>query len=151
MQALYFSYGSNLSLSRMRDRVASAVAVGRARLPGHRLTTDKRGRDGSGKANLRQDPAAAVWGVVYRFLAEHWPALDACERGYARVEVEVALESGERLRVETYVSSLLAPDPVPLAWYKRLILDGAREHGLPAAYLEMLEALPARSDPSRPG
>jgi hypothetical protein len=151
VQALYFSYGSNLALARMQERVPSAVALSRARLPGHRLTTDKRGRDGSGKANLRPDPAAAVWGVVYRFLAAHWPALDACEPGYRRVAVEVLLESGEGLGVQTYVSSLRAPDPVPLAWYKRLIVDGAREHRLPAAYLAMLEALPVRPDPAHRG
>jgi hypothetical protein len=34
MQALSFAYGSNLCVGRLRGRVPSAVAVGRARLPG---------------------------------------------------------------------------------------------------------------------
>ncbi len=53
MQALYFAYGSNLRASHLRGRVPTAACVGRARLPGRRLTTGKLGRDGSGKA----DPA----------------------------------------------------------------------------------------------
>ena len=34
------------------------------------------------------------------------------------------------------------------AWYKRLMLAGAREHGLPREWLALLEALPERHDPA---
>jgi len=148
MQALYFAYGSNLCASRLRGRVPSAVAAGRARLPGRRLTTDKLGRDGSGKANLREDAAATVWGVIYEIHSTHWAELDACERGYSRVSLEVVTETGERLLAQTYASETLTADPVPYAWYKRLIIEGAREHGLPADYVAMLEAWPAKPDPA---
>jgi hypothetical protein len=94
MQTLYFAYGSNLCASRLRGRVPSAVAVGRARLPGRRLVTDKLGRDGSGKANLREDAAATVWGVIYEIHSAHWAELDACERGYSRVSLGVVAEAG---------------------------------------------------------
>jgi gamma-glutamylcyclotransferase (GGCT)/AIG2-like uncharacterized protein YtfP len=147
MQTLYFAYGSNLCSGRMRTRVAGAVTRGRARLPGRRLTTDKLGRDGSGKANLRADASAAVWGVLYAIDSAYWPALDACERGYARVGVAVELDDGETLRAETYVSEAFTDDPVPRASYKRLIVEGAREHGLPADYIATLEALPEKPDP----
>ena len=150
MQALYFAYGSNLCASRLRRRVASAVVVGRARLPGRRLVTDKLGRDGSGKANLREDAAATVWGVIYEIHSSHWAELDACELGYSRVSLEVVTEAGERLLAQTYVSETLTADPVPYAWYKRLVIEGAREHGLPADYVAMLEAWPERPDPAGP-
>jgi len=148
MQALYFAYGSNLCASRLCGRVPSAACVGRARLPGRRLVTDKLGRDGSGKANLREDGAATVWGVLYEIHSTHWAELDACESGYSRVSLEVVTEAGGRLLAQTYVSEMLTADPVPYAWYKRLVIEGARAHGLPANYVAMLEAWPEKPDPA---
>ena len=48
------------------------------------------------------------------------------------------------------LSETLTADPVPYAWYKRLVIEGAREHGLPADYVAMLEAWPERPDPAGP-
>ena len=144
MQPLYFAYGSNLLSARLRERVPSCAVRGAARLSGWRLTTDKRGRDGTGKANLRRDPAAVVWGVVWAIDAAEWPQLDRFEGGYARIEVEVETPLGARLAVATYVSDRLTDVPVLDPAYKRAIVDGAREHGLPAAWIAGLEALPER-------
>jgi hypothetical protein len=143
MQALYFAYGSNLCSPRMRERVPSARARGVGRLDGRRLALDKPGRDGTAKANLRLAPGGCVWGVVWAFDAAHWPALDACERGYQRIQVVVSL-SGADTRVATYASELSTDDPVPSRAYKRFLVEGAREHGLPAHWVTLLEALPER-------
>lgn len=148
MEALYFAYGSNLSSSRMQARVSSAFARGPACLPGYRLTLDKRSRDGSGKANLRVAETSRVYGVLYRISAIHWAALDACEPGYRRIPVTVE-SRGQRCEVQTYLSRVLAPHPVAYDWYKRLIVEGAIEHDLPAGWRHRLEALPARRDPRR--
>ena len=142
MQALYIAYGSNLSSERMLQRVPSAQASGPLRLPGYQLTTDKAGRDGTGKANLRPAPGgAAVWGVGWRLDASEWPLLDACERGYARIRVD---PEGAPHSAQTYCSTQLSDDPVLAAEYKSFIVAGAREHGLPPDWIELLEALPAR-------
>jgi gamma-glutamylcyclotransferase len=147
---LYFAYGSNLCLGRMRERVASARVVGPARVAGYRLALDKRGADGSGKANLVPDAGAGVWGVVYAIAAGDWTRLDACEPGYARIEVE-ARTPQRPLAAWTYRARILTDDPVAFDWYKRLIVEGAREHGLPEEWLETLAGLPERSDPRSPG
>jgi gamma-glutamylcyclotransferase (GGCT)/AIG2-like uncharacterized protein YtfP len=146
--AIYFAYGSNLSPQRMLERVAGARGLGAARLAGRRLCFDKRGRDGTGKANLRDDPASSVWGALYSFEPEAWPQLDRCEPGYERIAVEVEW-NGERRAAQTYVSTLFTPDPVPLARYKRLVIEGARFHALPDDWIRWLEAQPERSE--RPG
>lgn len=143
MQALYFAYGSNLHSTRMRERVPSARARGAARLDGRRLALDKPGRDGTAKANLREEPEAHVWGVVWVLDAAHWPALDACEGGYERIEVTVSL-AGASTRAATYASQLVTDDPVPSRTYKRFLVEGAREHGLPPHWVALLEALPER-------
>jgi gamma-glutamylcyclotransferase (GGCT)/AIG2-like uncharacterized protein YtfP len=145
MHALYFAYGSNLSSPRMRERVPSARSRGVARLDGLRLALDKPGRDGTAKANLRPEPGGSVWGVVWALDPGHWPALDACERGYRRVEVAVSL-AGASTAVATYVSELRTDVPVPSRAYKRFLVDGAREHGLPAHWVALLEALPAHDE-----
>jgi len=141
MQALYFAYGSNLSRARMQQRVPSAEATGSARLPGYRLTTDKAGRDGTGKVNLRVAADAAVWGVVWRIDFAEWPLLDAFERGYERIHVQ---PEGTASPAQTYLSQQLTEDPVLAVDYKHFLVEGAREQRLPAAWIEELEALPAR-------
>jgi hypothetical protein len=132
----------------MRERVASTRSVGAARLAGWRLTLDKRGRDGSGKANIVRARAAEVWGAVYRIDDGDWRVLDRLEGGYERVALTVE-RAGDRLEVETYTSQLRTPDPVAFDWYRQLILDGAIEHGLPEAWIAALRALPVKRDPRR--
>lgn len=143
MATRYFAYGSNLKTARMCERAPSARPEGIARLLGYRLVWDKRGRDGTGKANLRADANAAVWGVVYRLEVAEWVFLDAHESGYDRLEVYIS-QRGERLRAHTYLSTLLTTEPVPAAWYQRLVVEGAREHGLPLEWIRSLDSWPAR-------
>jgi len=140
---LYFAYGSNLCSARLRGRVPSAEVRGVAFASGFTLRLDKRGADGSGKANLHRSHGGRVWGVVYALDAADWPLLDACEPGYARIGIAVSL--GDRqVAVQTYRSDHITASPVGASWYKQLILDGAREHGLPPEWCAALQALPAR-------
>jgi hypothetical protein len=142
--ARYFAYGSNMALSRMIARAPSARSEGAARLPGFRLACDKLGTDGSGKANLRPDAASEVWGVLYTVLPDDLAGLDRHEAGYERVRVEVCWR-GARVAADTYRSTRTTRDPVPFAWYKRLVVEGAREHRLPADWIRALEAWPERA------
>lgn len=151
MHAVYFAYGSNLLSSRMRERVPSAEPRGPARLADHRLTTDKRGRDGTGKANLRPGPGEWVWGVVWSLDPGDWERLDAIETGYRRVAVDVVGSGDECVRAETYISDRLTDDPVLDPAYKRCLVDGARAHGLPGDWVRRLEALPERGSGAEPG
>ena len=146
MGVLYFAYGSNLKSQRMRQRVPSVRSEAVAFLDHHRLVCNKRGRDGSAKANLVQAAGHRVWGVLYRIELAHLELLDDFERGYERVEVEVCQTSGSACRASTYRSDRITRDPIPFEWYRGLILEGAREHGLLEDYLSVLEALPARPD-----
>ncbi|MFP8881441.1 MAG: gamma-glutamylcyclotransferase family protein [Myxococcota bacterium] len=148
MRALYFAYGSNLKATRMRERVPSASPVSTALLHGWRLTLDKRATDGSGKANLSRKAGASLWGFVYRIEPAEWTDLDRFEPGYTRTDVEVLAADGRRLSAQTYIASVAVAELVAFDWYKALIVEGAREHGLPADYVTTLEALAARPDPN---
>jgi len=143
-RTLVFAYGSNMHPERMLSRVPGAVARGRARLAGHRLVLNKRGGDGSAKANLAPDAEGQVWGVVWELAAEAVVELDRHEGGYRRVLLRVEAD-GDELEVEAYLSERLTDDPLPFDWYLAHLVRGARAHGLPEAYVTWLESLPSRA------
>ena len=94
LHVLYFAYGSNLCLRRMRRRASSARRTAAATLPGYVLKWSKKGVDGSGKCTIaaaRRD-AIGVHGVLYRLSAEEKAQLDVVEglgTGYDEVSVTV--------------------------------------------------------------
>jgi gamma-glutamylcyclotransferase len=89
-------------------------------------------------------PGAFVWGVVFRMPEADLGRLDMIEGGYERTTVEVELDD-RALACATYASTLRIDDAVPFDWYKRHIVAGAVEHGLPADYIAFLRLLPQRS------
>lgn len=153
---IYFAYGSNMFTGWLRRRVASAQPVGLAALRGYELRFHKRSwKDGSGKCNvMRVDgDTARLFGVVFTMAAGDKAALDAAEglgRGYEERMVDVERD-GRRVEAFTYVAEASAIDStlLPFTWYKELVVAGAREHGLPSAYVEQLEAVTAVADPDR--
>jgi gamma-glutamylcyclotransferase len=145
---LYFAYGSNMSLARLRARIPEAQSLGAARLPGHGLRIDKLGRDRSAKANLVIAAGEEVWGVLYRMPHEGFARLDRHEGGYVRFEADVEDAAGALRRALSYRSERRADDPRPFAWYRAHMLAGAREHGLPEAWIQRLEAIAVRPDPA---
>lgn len=147
MRLLYFAYGSNLSSARLRARLEEVEVLGPAVLREHRLALDKRGHDGSAKANVVPHPGEEVWGVVYELAVAHADALDRFEGGYERVGVEVHHAERGPLDVVTYRSELRVEGWLPFAWYRAHLVEGAREHGLPPDWIARLEALPFREGP----
>lgn len=137
--ALYFAYGSNMASARIGARVPSARALGAARLAGFAWRCDKRGADGTAKANLARDPGAETWGVLYEIDGADFETLDRLEGGYERIAVEVE-RGGERVRAHSYVSEQRTVGAAPAGWYVAWMVVGAREHGLPDAWIASLEA-----------
>jgi len=148
---LYFAYGSNMSTDRLRARVPSAKPVDRGQLEGYQLLCNKQSVDGSGKANVGPCSSSVVWGVLFEIDPSGLPSLDRAEGGYERVLLPIRLTTGKKISAYVYVArqDRVMDDPVPYDWYKRLIVEGAQEHNLPAEYIETLKALPSRTDISR--
>lgn len=122
--------------------------MGRARLLNYRMVCNKLSKDGSGKGNVVFTPGEVVWGVLYEMDRQDLKELDRMERGYERVSLLVIVDGGEVITAETYVSTRLTTDPRPFESYKKRILEGAREHGLPEEYILSLELIPAKPDPT---
>lgn len=146
---IIFAYGSNMNEEWLRSRAPSAEVIGRARLPNKRMVCNKKGKDGSGKANLVDSPKDVVWGVLYEIDSAELERLDKAEGGYQRTTLQILTEQGNTIEAEVYISTKLTNDATPYNWYKDLILKGAREHQLPEDYLEYLEQFPSKDDPRK--
>lgn len=152
MRLLYFAYGSNLKQAHLRRRIGSFHVVGRGLLADHRLVFDKPGADGSAKANLRPAAGEEVWGVLYELGDDGFGRLDPFEGGYERIRVPVRRDDGSETWAWTYrfQSPAASADlPLPFDWYRDLLLEGGREHGLPEVHLHRIAALATSRDPRR--
>ena len=143
----YFAYGSNMSTARLRERAPSAKPLGTGRLVRHALRWHKRGRDGSGKCDAACTgcPGDEVWGVLFAIDCAEKPRLDAAEGlgiGYVEKDVQILTAAGG-VAARTYQAK---PNHVeaalrPFRWYWQHVLSGAREHGLPVAYVAAIEQI----------
>lgn len=140
----YFAYGSNMLRERLVARVSTAQAVAVGVVRDYRLDFAKVSVDGSGKGDMVASPGDEVWGVLYEFDAAQKVDLDKHEgRHYQPREVVVSTPSGEET-AWAYIAEPHRRDPskVPYDWYLALIIAGARQGGLPEAYIQALEATP---------
>ena len=140
----YFAYGSNMSGAIFVERRGMRpTATTWGWIDGYRLCFDLPVGPGErGVANVVPDAAARTCGVVYRITVEDAERLDHSEgvRGgfYRRIDVLVTTARDERVEAFTYHSSYGASGRKPSLRYMGLLLDGAREHGLPAGYVAFL-------------
>ena len=142
----YFAYGSNMSPAIFRGRRGIQPRDARcAVLHGYRLCFDiPIGPGERGVANLFVDGQARTHGVAYLLTPDDGERLDRSEgvpHIYHREHVEMALAGGGTVAGFTYRSTISVIGRKPSARYLGLLLDGARTHGLPAAYIRALEAL----------
>lgn len=144
---LYFAFGSNLHAPRMLGRVPSARFVAVARMADYTLAFRKRGKDGSGKCDVAPAEGNVVWGVVYCIEAADQPRLDAAEGPGYRVAPVTVTTGPETLAAFTYIArpAWYTREP-PHAWYRDLVVAGARDHGLPPDYVAAIAAVPAIAD-----
>jgi cation transport regulator ChaC len=132
--------------SRLKKRIPSAKPIGYARIDDWRVVFSKKGKDGSGKANLLSTPGGVTWGVLYEIDREDLNKLDKYESGYTRTTVQVQMTNTRALTAETYISRDLTDDLVAFDSYKQYVVLGAVEHHLPADYIQYLKKLPSKPD-----
>lgn len=147
---LYFAYGSNLMTARLVARCPSARKVGNAILAGHRLEWHKFGCDATGKCDVVESGCSTdiVHGVAWRIRRAERPALDFHEElgtGYTAETVRIHVHGRFRL-ARTYKAIPVDGTLLPLDWYKRFVLNGAREHGLPQHWVARLRNQPSMID-----
>jgi gamma-glutamylcyclotransferase len=147
---LYFAYGSNMFARRLAARTPSAVRITTAFIDGRRLTFDKVSTDGSGKCDIEAtgNLADRVYGVVFRIATAEERALDEAEgvgHGYRKDEITVMTIEGTA-EAMAYIATKKDPKRRPYDWYKAFVVQGAVENALPAAYIELIRAVPSQPD-----
>ena len=152
---LYFSYGSNMSSKRLKDRVPSACYVTIATLSKHELRFHKKSIDGSGKCDACETGVDnhKVIGVVFEIDEAEKPELDKKEglgNGYDEKTVNLIAQSGEHIKAITYFATNIDNTKKPYHWYKQHVISGAEEFKLPDEYIEIIRNTESITD-NKPG
>jgi cation transport regulator ChaC len=141
------AYGSNMSLSRIAQRVGKVKSIVKGNVEQFRLAFNKCAANGAETfANLiftGEEESCPV--VAYRLTEEQIEQLDIHEgvpQHYRRSTVWFTPEEGESILAETYLASMdkLIKDVIPGGKYLKHIYTGYKEHGLDHKYLDSILA-----------
>lgn len=147
MTTFYFAYGANMSRRVIAGRRGLSVVSGeRARLLEHRFTFGQRGFRyiEPAFATVVRAEHEVVHGVLWTLAGEDDLArLDRSESpGYDRIEADVEGERSGAVRAHVYRTRRPREGLVPSRRYRDLLVSGAREHELPAEWIERLAEHP---------
>jgi len=149
---IYFAYGGDLDAAQIATRCEAPELIGRAVLPGHRLSFHGRSPvwDG-GEATVVEDETAELHGVLYRISSSDFDRLDIWQGvrldgtgRYFHFPVDVVDETGHTVDALIYKRAVLGEPAPPSDAFLAHIVGGARARGLPDAYVATLAALPSR-------
>ncbi len=152
---LYFSYGSNMSSMRLKNRVESAEVISSGILENHKLVFHKKStKDGSGKCDafLTNSPNDKVHGVIYSIHKDDLKRLDSFEGlndGYKKENVDIIKANGEKVKAFTYLATRIDESLLPFRWYKYHVLHGAVENDLPPDYISFIDSFNSVADPDK--
>ena len=137
----YFAYGSNMSMSRLRERVPSAECLGCFTLKQHDLRFHKLSKDGSSKCDAfyTGDEGHLILGRLFEIQPSDKPALDRAEglgNGYDEKTVIVHAADGSPVEATTYFATAIDENLKPYSWYVNHVLVGAREMSFPDEYVQ---------------
>jgi hypothetical protein len=121
-----------------------------ARLDGWAIRVDLRGVPivEPAFASIAPEEASTVFGVVWWITQQEAERLDHFEaRTYDVIQVDVVASSSGPLRARAYRGRIPAPELRPSRRYLRLLVEGAREAGLPDDYVRALERVPVAHVP----
>lgn len=141
----YFSYGSNLSKDRFKQRTGSLPTTRTVFLTNYRFSFNVHA-DGQIYANIVPCEGSIVWGAIYWCSLANMEALDmyeGVERGfYRRIGVEVETATGERINAEAFIGGykFVGSEGMPSDDYLQTILTGAAKQDLPEAYIRFIAA-----------
>lgn len=150
---IYFAYGPDMNPARMVQRSPGHRSLGVARLENYwfsfpRFSPSER----SATISIVESPGSVVWGALYELPEEDVPILNHIHgfdpEGPPGINEHVAREVNvqrlghvQPLVASTYIAVADERKAQPSEAYMMLILDGARYHGLPKAYLAALQAV----------
>lgn len=148
---LYFAYGSNMSITRLKRRAPSAIRTGICTLQNHDLRFHKESADGSGKCDAFRTGNSEdfVIGSLFEIDPADKPSLDSAEGlgfGYNEKQIPVVKDSGEICFAVTYYAIRINRTLKPYSWYLQHVIIGAMESNCPAIYVSRIKAIKTMED-----
>ncbi|XP_072169350.1 gamma-glutamylcyclotransferase-like [Diadema setosum] len=143
---LYFGFGSNLLLERIKLKNPTAVFVDVAFLTNYKLCFGNTigSRWHGGAASIMESEGDTVWGVVWRLKQTDLPSLDDQEgkdEVYNRLQVTV--QSQERVKYTCWTYQMIhLIEELPSPQYLLVIRKGAEQNKLPEDYRKWLYSIP---------
>lgn len=127
--------------------------IGVGRLENYKLAFHKKSNDGSGKCDAYYvgSPEYFVHGVVFQLNSSQLKVLDKYEglgEGYERKTVPISTPDMKTISAVTYYATEIDSSIQPYLWYKEHVIRGAKEHGLPKDYIDMIRRVDAIPDPN---
>ena len=136
---LYFAFASNMNHAQMERWCPASRFLRAAFLPGFRFVYDGFSVTWDGAVgNVVRSETESVWGALYEITERDRLTLEAFEgypRSYDRRDVEVKDRGGKAYRALTYLRTG-RPLGKPHPDYERIVIDGAKECGLPDEYID---------------
>ena len=147
MTIRYAAYGSNLHPQRLAKRISSTRLIGTSFIPDWSLHFHKKSNDKSGKCNIVSG-GDGIHVAVFDISVEDKLKLDDIEglsTGYSKLTLRVPGfgDCASYIADESHIDDSLAP----YDWYKELVLIGARLHGFPHEYVDIIDSISACPDP----
>lgn len=139
----YFAFGANMARRVLEGRRGLRPLESRAAvLEGYALRFVQRGLPGiePAFASVVEAPGERIHGVLYTLSAPDMRRLDAIERSYDRIPVRVNTARGEVLATAYRAKRPRTTEGMPSRRYLGLLIEGAKEHGLPETFIADLEA-----------
>ncbi|CAD5210494.1 unnamed protein product [Bursaphelenchus okinawaensis] len=138
----YFAFGSNLLQERLHVQIKGAQFVGVGYLKNYELCFFDYGTRWHGAiASIENNNASEVYGCVWKVPNSFAEELDLQESGYHRLQIPVQLvKTNDTVDCRTYqYSNPERKRQPPSPHYKKVIVEGAKEHELPKDYVNKLE------------
>ncbi len=138
----YFAYGSNMSTCQLKDRIGDFGEGEKVILMDYDLRFNKRGKDGSGKANILLSFKSVIEGVVFDVFESQLDKLDKHEIGYHREKISLSFHD-KKIKAITYIADIdkICENLLPDKDYVDTIIKGAEHFGLSKSYIDELKNL----------
>lgn len=129
-----------MSREQLRKRCPSAVEIGIGHVSGYTLVFNRKGtyrNGGVASIECSNDPEDSVFGVIWRLNNVDFDGLDSIEdpTAYERKSLRIRAQNGETFECQVYIAfpqdAYIIPDPD----YLNLMLEAAKEVGLPKEYI----------------
>lgn len=137
----YFTYGSNMDISQIKNRCPSAIQVGVGKIKGYDIVFNRKGsyRDG-GVSSIEPQLDSEVYGMVFEMSKVDLNELDRIEdpKAYVRKTMQVDVINKGIFDSEIYIAIPEKPTEADQE-YLNIIINAAEKAELPIRYIERLK------------